>query len=61
MAIVKNIAYKILKIIIANYNIFNKIILNKNKIFIFKIWTILLALFKMIKKLFTAFHPQTNE
>ena len=33
----KNITYKILKIIIANYNMLDEIILNKDKIFIFKI------------------------
>ena len=37
IVIAENIAYKILKVIIANYNILNEIILNKNKIFIFKI------------------------
>ena len=37
ITIVENIVYKILKVIIVNYNIFNKIILNKNKIFTFKI------------------------
>ena len=35
--IIENIVYKILKVIVINYNMFNKIILNKNKIFIFKV------------------------
>ena len=34
---IENIVYKILEIIIINYNIFNEIISNKNKIFTFKI------------------------
>ena len=34
---IKNVIYKILEIIILNYNIFNKIILNRDKNFIFKI------------------------
>jgi len=34
---VKDVIYKILKVIIVNYDMFNKIILNKNKIFIFKV------------------------
>jgi len=37
IATAKNIIYKILKIIITNYNIFDEIILNKNKIFTFKL------------------------
>ena len=37
IAIIKNIIYKILKVIIANYDMLNEIILDKNKIFTFKI------------------------
>jgi len=56
IAIIKNVAYKILKVIIANYNMSNEIISNKDKIFIFKIWIILLILFEIIRKLFMAFY-----
>ena len=34
---VKNITYKLIRIIIANYKIFNEIILNKNKFFTLKV------------------------
>jgi len=37
IAIIENIIYKILKIIIVNHNMLNEIILNRNKIFTFKI------------------------
>ena len=37
IATIKDIAYKIIKVIIANYNMLNKIILNKDKIFTFKV------------------------
>ena len=37
IATIEDIVYKILKVIIINYNMPNEIILNKNKIFIFKI------------------------
>ena len=57
----KNVAYKFIRIIIANYEVPDEIILNKNKFFISKIWTMLLALFNVIWKLFILFHLQTNE
>jgi len=59
-ATAENIAYKILEVIVANYGMPDEIILDRDKIFTFKVWTTLLALFGVVRKLSTAFHPQID-
>jgi len=60
-ATAENVAYELIRTIIANHGVPNEIILDKNKLFISKVWTILLALFNVIRKLSISFHPQTDE
>jgi len=56
----EDIAYKILEVIVANHSMLDEIILDRDKIFTSKVWTTLLALFGVVRKLSTAFHPQTD-
>ena len=60
-ATAEDVAYELIRTIIANYGVPDKIILDKNKLFTSKVWTTLLALLGVIRKLFTSFHPQTDE
>jgi len=60
-ATAENVTYELIRTIIANHGVPNEIILNRNKLFISKVWTTLLALLGIIRKLFTLFHPQTDE
>jgi len=59
-ATAEDIAYELIRTIIANHEVPDEIILNRNKFFISKVWTTLLALLGVIRKLSTSFHPQTN-
>jgi len=59
-ATAEDVAYEFICTIIANYEVFNEIISDRNKLFTSKIWTTLLALLGVIRKLSTSFHPQTD-
>ena len=54
------IAQVFLRIIFANYEISNEIILNKNKLFTSKFWKTFIAFLKMKQKMSTAFYSQMN-
>ena len=47
-ATAEDVAYELIRIIIANHGIPDEIILDRDKLFISKVWTTLLALFDMI-------------
>jgi len=47
-ATAEDVAYELIRTIIANHGIPNEIILNRNKFFTLKVWTTLLALFGVI-------------
>jgi len=59
-ATAEDVAYKILEVIVANHGMPDEIISDRDKIFTSKVWTTLLALFGVVRKLSTAFHPQTD-
>ena len=59
-ATAEDVAYELIRTIIANHEVPDEIILNRNKFFISKVWTTLLALLGVIRKLSTSFHPQTD-
>jgi len=60
-ATAEDVTYEFIRTIIANHGVPDKIISNKNKLFTSKVWTTLLALFGIIRKLFTSFHLQMDE
>jgi uncharacterized membrane protein HdeD (DUF308 family) len=53
----KKLLYILLWIIIVNHGVPKEIILNQDKLFISKFWTILMALMGIKKKLLLVFHP----
>jgi len=59
-ATAKDVAYELIRTIIANHGVPNEIISDRDKFFTSKVWTTLLALFGVIRKLSTSFHPQTD-
>jgi len=60
-ATAEDVAYELIRTIIANHGVPDEIISDRNKLFTSKIWTTLLALLGVIRKLSTSFHPQTDE
>ena len=60
-AMAEDVTYELIRTIIANHGIPDEIISDRDKLFTSKVWTTLLALFGVIRKLSTLFHPQTNE
>jgi hypothetical protein len=54
--IIEDLAYAFLRVIIINYSALEKIISNKNKLFILKFWKILIDLLGIKRKLSTSFY-----
>jgi len=59
--LIKDLIYTFLKIIIANHELSDEIILNKDKLFTLKFWKSLMNQLKIHHKLSTAYHLQMNE
>jgi len=59
-ATAEDVAYELIRTIIANHEIPDEIISDRNKLFTSKVWTTLLALLSVIRKLFTLFHLQMD-
>jgi len=57
----EDLTYTFLRMIVANHELSNEIILNRNKLFTLKFWKSLMNQLKIHHKLFTAYHLQTNE
>ena len=60
-SIAKDLIYTFFKTIIANHELLNKIISNRNKLFTSKFWKSLMNQLKIHHKLLTIYHFQTNE
>ena len=56
----KEIVYKVIRILTANYRILEYFITNRDKLFTSKYWGIFLATLGIKKKLLTSFYLQTN-
>ena len=59
-ATAEDVAYELIRTIIANHGVPDEIISDRDKLFTSKVWTTLLALLGVIRKLSTSFHPQTD-
>jgi len=59
-AMAEDVAYELIRTIIANHGIPDEIISDRNKLFTSKVWTTLLALLGVIRKLSISFHLQTD-
>ena len=57
----KKLAYAFIKIVVSQYKLLNKIILNRDKLFILNFWKLLIAQLEANYKLFIAFYPQINK
>ncbi len=57
----KDLIYIFLRIIVANHELSDEIILNKNKLFTLKFWKFLMNQLEIHHKLSTVYHLQTNK
>ncbi len=57
----KDLIYTFLRIIVANHELSDKIISNRDKLFTLKFWKFLMNQLEIHHKLLTAYHSQTNE
>jgi len=57
----KDLIYIFLRMIVANHELSDKIILNRNKLFTLKFWKFLMNQLEIHHKLSTVYHLQTNE
>ncbi len=57
----EDLAYTFLRMIIANHELSDEIILNKDKLFTLKFWKLLMNQLEIHHKLFTAYHLQMNK
>ncbi len=57
----KDLTYTFLKMIVANHELSDEIISNRDKFFTLKFWKSLMNQLKIHHKLFTAYHLQINE
>ncbi len=57
----KDLTYTFLRMIVANHDLSDEIILNRNKLFTSKFWKSLVNQLKIHHKLSTTYHLQTNE
>ena len=60
-SIAKDLVYTFFKTIIANHELLNEIISNRDKFFISKFWKLLMNQLKIYHKLLTAYYFQTNK
>ena len=58
---VEELAYIFLRVLAANYEISDKIILNRDKLFTSKFWKFLMNQLEVHHKLLTAYYPQTDK
>jgi hypothetical protein len=59
-SLAKDLAYIFYKYIVANHGFSQRIINDKDKLFISRFWKLLMDLLKVYHKLLTAYHPQTD-
>ena len=57
----EKLVYTFLRVLAANYRISDKIILNKDKLFILKFWKFLTDQLEVHYKLLTVYHSQTDK
>lgn len=55
-----DLAYAIVRIIVSNHGVPDEIISDRDKLFTSKMWTTFMALLGIVRKMSTAFHPQTD-
>ena len=56
----EELANQLLRAIFTHYRILDKIISDRDKLFISKFWTTIIALLRIKRKLLIAFYPQTD-
>jgi hypothetical protein len=59
-SLAEDLAYMFYKHIVANYGFPQRIINNRDKLFISRFWKLLMDLSEIYHKLLTAYHPQTD-
>jgi hypothetical protein len=59
--IVENLVYAFNRNVIANHEILEEIISNRDKLFISKFWKSLINQLRIYQKLLIVYHPQTNK
>jgi hypothetical protein len=59
--IVKNLVYAFNRNVIANHEILEEIISNRDKLFISKFWKSLINQLRIHQKFLIVYHPQTNK
>ncbi len=57
----EDLTYTFLRMIVANHELSDEIILNRDKLFTLKFWKLLMNQLRIHHKLFTAYHLQMNE
>ena len=57
----KQLTYVLIKKLVITEEVSESIIFDRNKLFVSKFWTILIIKLEIKKKIFTAFHSQTDE
>ena len=60
ISIAKELMNQLLRAIFTHYRILDKIILDRDKLFISKFWITIIALLGIKRKLLTVFYPQTD-
>jgi hypothetical protein len=59
-SIIEDLAYAFLRVVVANHNALEEMILDRDKFFISKFWKVFIILLRIKRKLSTSFYTQTD-